>query len=269
MGASAHLGASAGGGLTLTLRATLTGHMAAVTHVAASHGYGIMVSGSADGTIILWDASKSLYVKTLLGRRLPFPVTQLAVSDTSGDILVAAGPLLVLCDVNGRVMAGKLTGTPIASACLVEVREWFDGKTIVTGHLDGIVRVWRVQFVPRRRAVVGATAGVAVGAGAGAGAGAGVVAASPPDGSVRPGFCHPDGANVPDSEKETSPGMAFLADVAGHCDLRLQLQALLPWHASAVTAVHVCAETHTLYSGDTDGNCIEWALDDDGVEVSD
>ena len=66
------------------------------------------------------------------------------ISDATGDIVVCAGPVVLLTDVNGRPLAAAHCGGDIVSCCLAEVPEWMDGRAIVTGHVDGMVRVWQV-----------------------------------------------------------------------------------------------------------------------------
>lgn len=52
---------------TLTVRHSLHGHTDAVTCLAASPAYNIIVSGSRDGTAIVWDMSRCTFVRQLRG----------------------------------------------------------------------------------------------------------------------------------------------------------------------------------------------------------
>lgn len=52
---------------TLIVKHSLHGHMDAVTCLAASSSYNIIVSGSRDGTAIIWDMSRYIFVRQLSG----------------------------------------------------------------------------------------------------------------------------------------------------------------------------------------------------------
>ncbi len=125
------------------------------------------------------------------------------VSDMTGHILITAGPLVVLCDVNGHVLAAAHAGSPVLCAALAEVREWMDGSTVVTGHVDGTLRVWGVEFWDdaHRESLEQAMAA--------------------------PASSDPDSVD------------AFLRAVFRTAPHMLQLKATLDWHQTPVTALHV------------------------------
>ena len=54
--------------------------------------------------------------------------------------------MVVLYDVNGHILASVTTDSHILTAAFAEVREWFDGSCVVTGHVDGMIRVFSVEF---------------------------------------------------------------------------------------------------------------------------
>ena len=55
----------------LQLRQPLFGHTEPVTCLAASSGYNIIVSGSRDRTVIVWDLSRLQFVRQLRGHAAP------------------------------------------------------------------------------------------------------------------------------------------------------------------------------------------------------
>ena len=55
----------------LTVRQHLYGHTEAVTCLAASASYQILVSGSRDRTAIVWDLSRSSFIRQLTGHNAP------------------------------------------------------------------------------------------------------------------------------------------------------------------------------------------------------
>ena len=58
---------------------TLNGHSEAVTCLAASPAYNVIVSGSRDSTAIIWDLSRRIFVRQLRGHSAP--VAAVAVND--------------------------------------------------------------------------------------------------------------------------------------------------------------------------------------------
>jgi hypothetical protein len=143
------------------------------------------------------------------------------VSDVSGDILLSAGPLLILFDVNGHILAAVHTGSHILSSAMAEVREWMDGRCMVTGHVDGMIRVWSVEYWDddHRRALEAAVA----------------------------------------AQDHDVPSLVdtFLREAMLRAPYMLQSRAALDWHQTPVTALHVTSR-HLLLSGDAAGNVVEW-----------
>lgn len=58
---------------------TLIGHNEAVTCLAASPAYNVIVSGSRDTTAIIWDLSHRIFVRQLTGHNAP--VAAVAIND--------------------------------------------------------------------------------------------------------------------------------------------------------------------------------------------
>jgi hypothetical protein len=144
----------------------------------------------------------------------PCVVCATQISDVSGDIIVCAGPLLIVCDVNGRPLAGTHTGTQILCASMAEGDEWRDGKVIATGHVDGMVRLWKVSFWERGKQKELADA-VSTGAGAG---------------------------GVPDNGQLPQPAiLQFLQYLYAEVPFSLRMLAMLDWHSCPVTSVHISA----------------------------
>jgi WD40 repeat protein len=134
---------------------------------------------------------------------LPHVPCTLQISDTTGDIVICAGPILLLTDVNGQPLAAAHAGSHIVSCALAEVPEWMDGRVVVTGHVDGMVRVWQVGFweYGRRREV--------------------------------------DAAIAARQHAGVSSLEAFLQGLYAEVPFCLKLLAMLDWHANPVTAVLV------------------------------
>ncbi|XP_015220356.1 WD repeat and FYVE domain-containing protein 3 isoform X2 [Lepisosteus oculatus] len=134
---------------TLTLKQALLGHTDAVTCLTASSAYHIIVSGSRDRTCIIWDLNKLAFVTQLRGHRAP--VSALCINELTGDIVSSGGTYIHVWSINGSpiVSVNTFTGRSqqILCCCVSEMNEWDTQNVIVTGHSDGVVRFWRMEFL--------------------------------------------------------------------------------------------------------------------------
>ncbi|KAF6318075.1 WDFY family member 4 [Rhinolophus ferrumequinum] len=133
----------------LHLKEALYGHTQAVTCLAASVTFSLLVSGSQDCTCILWDLDHLTYVARLPAHREA--VSAIAISDVSGTIVSCAGAHLSLWNVNGQPLASITTawgpeGT-ITCCCMMEGPAWDTSHVIITGSQDGMVRIWKTEDV--------------------------------------------------------------------------------------------------------------------------
>ncbi|KAM4840423.1 WD repeat- and FYVE domain-containing protein 4 isoform X1 [Urocitellus parryii] len=142
----------------LCLRQALYGHSQAVTCLAASVAFSLLVSGSQDATCILWDLDLLSYVARLPPHQEG--ISAIAISDISGTIVSCAGAHLSLWNVNGQPLASITTAWgpegAINCCCLMEGPAWDTNHVIITGSHDGIVRIWKTEdvkmSVPRQTA---------------------------------------------------------------------------------------------------------------------
>lgn len=133
----------------LTLKQALLGHTDTVTCATASIAYHIIVSGSRDRTCIIWDLNKLSFLTQLRGHRAP--VSALCINELTGDIVSCAGTYVHVWSINGNpiVSVNTFTGRSqqIVCCCMSEMNEWDTQNVIVTGHSDGVVRFWRMEFL--------------------------------------------------------------------------------------------------------------------------
>ncbi|XP_013364246.1 PREDICTED: WD repeat- and FYVE domain-containing protein 4 isoform X3 [Chinchilla lanigera] len=133
----------------LRLRQALYGHTQAVTCLAASVTFSLLVSGSQDRTCILWDLDCLVHVARLPAHREG--ISAIAISDVSGTIVSCAGAHLSLWDVNGQPLASITTAWglegSITCCCMVEGPAWDPNHVVVTGSQDGMVRIWKTEDV--------------------------------------------------------------------------------------------------------------------------
>ncbi|XP_036194412.1 WD repeat and FYVE domain-containing protein 3 isoform X9 [Myotis myotis] len=127
----------------------LLGHTDTVTCATASFAYHIIVSGSRDRTCIIWDLNKLSFLTQLRGHRAP--VSALCINELTGDIVSCAGTYIHVWSINGNpvVSVNTFTGRSqqIVCCCVSEMNEWDTQNVIVTGHSDGVVRFWRMEFL--------------------------------------------------------------------------------------------------------------------------
>ncbi|KAG8098122.1 hypothetical protein GUJ93_ZPchr0013g33768 [Zizania palustris] len=78
----------------LRMEKALCAHTAKITCVYVSQPYSLIVSGSDDCSVILWDLTSLVFVKQL--PKFPASVSALHVNNLTGEILTGAGVLLLL-----------------------------------------------------------------------------------------------------------------------------------------------------------------------------
>nr|XP_032805834.1 WD repeat and FYVE domain-containing protein 3-like isoform X3 [Petromyzon marinus] len=133
---------------TVGLKQVLYGHTDAVTCVAFSSAYHVLVSGSRDRTCIVWDLNKLCFVTQLRGHS--GPIAAACVNELTGDIVSCSGTSLFVWSVNGEPLASASSasgpGQHVLCCAVSEVDEWDRRNVIVTGHSDGAIRMWRLEF---------------------------------------------------------------------------------------------------------------------------
>ena len=135
-----------------SVRQHLYGHTEAVTCLAASAGYQILVSGSRDRTAIVWDLSRLTFIRQLTGHNAP--LAAIDINDLTGDIATCSGTWLHLWSINGDILAtvNTLVGQigrsqHILCVCFSQYNEWDPMNVILTGSTDGVVRMWSLDYV--------------------------------------------------------------------------------------------------------------------------
>lgn len=172
---------AAPGGFRLVLRATLCGHTEAVTCVAASNAFNLVLSGSRDGTCIMWDSSRLCFLRQLPDHAAP--VTAVSISEATGDIATCSGSYLYVWSSSGERLAaidtaggrGKavlcigmstvslppggwihgpnrdafglvICGESLFTSPLGQMYDWDPENVILTGSSDGLVHMWGLGY---------------------------------------------------------------------------------------------------------------------------
>ncbi|KAJ9188078.1 hypothetical protein P3X46_003473 [Hevea brasiliensis] len=130
----------------LQLGKVLCGHTGKITCLHVSQPYMLIVSGSDDCTVIIWDLSPLVFVRQL--PEFPVPVSAIYVNDLTGEIVTAAGIMLAVRSINGDCLAvlntSQLPSDSILSVTSCTFSDWMDTNLHVTGHQSGAVKVWQM-----------------------------------------------------------------------------------------------------------------------------
>ncbi|KAJ8966192.1 hypothetical protein NQ317_015412 [Molorchus minor] len=137
---------------TLCIKHSLYAHTDAVTCLAASPAYNVIVSGSRDCTAIIWDLSRGVFVRQLRGHA--GPIAAVAVNDLTGDIATCAATWLHVWSINGDELANVNTCVgradrmqQILCVAFSQAHEWDHLNVIMTGSTDGVTRMWSIDYV--------------------------------------------------------------------------------------------------------------------------
>ena len=161
------------------LEACLAGHNAAVSCVAVSRDYSVIVSGAADGRGIVWDLNEGAFIAALRVAApddAAGPVVCVDVHGVTGEIAACTASRVTLWTVNGVLeAAGSTRGRPArdsAVCCCAFSSDWVPGRgrVLLTGHRDGTVTVWDLEPVAfaQEPVTLGATFVLSAGEGAAA-----------------------------------------------------------------------------------------------------
>ncbi|XP_019178500.1 PREDICTED: protein SPIRRIG-like isoform X1 [Ipomoea nil] len=130
----------------LQLEKALCGHTSKITCVDVSQPYMMIVSGSDDCTVILWDLSSMVFVRQL--PEFPSPVSAIYVNNLTGEIVTAAGIMLAVWSINGDCLAvvntSQLPSDFILSLTGCTNSDWLETKWYVSGHQSGAIKVWKM-----------------------------------------------------------------------------------------------------------------------------
>ncbi|XP_062214623.1 protein SPIRRIG-like isoform X2 [Phragmites australis] len=130
----------------LRMEKALCAHTGTITCVYVSQPYSLIVSGSDDCSVILWDLTSLVFVKQL--PKFPASVSALHVNNLTGEILTGAGVLFAVWSINGDCLAvvntSQLPSDLILSVASTTHSDWQDTNWYVTGHQSGAVKVWKM-----------------------------------------------------------------------------------------------------------------------------
>lgn len=130
----------------LQLEKALCAHTGKITCLRVSQPYMMIVSGSDDCSVVLWDLSSLVFIRQL--PQFASPVSAIYVNDLSGEIVTAAGVTLAVWSINGDCLSvvntSQLPSDFILSLTGCTFSDWMDSNWYVSGHQSGAVKVWKM-----------------------------------------------------------------------------------------------------------------------------
>ncbi|KAG1745693.1 hypothetical protein EDB19DRAFT_1927133 [Suillus lakei] len=129
---------------TLSMTHILRGHSQRVLCIATSRTWSVIVSGSEDGSAIVWDLNRGSYRHSIWhgNENLRAEVCLSAINESTGYIATCSASRLMLHTINARLIAKLDTvHTPITSLAFHE-REYSHLDILATGHNDGSITLW-------------------------------------------------------------------------------------------------------------------------------
>lgn len=134
-----------------TSSAILSGHSMDVSCIKASSEQSIIVSGAKDGSVILWDANRLKFVRTLLPSQPsnnPVSITHIEVMTYTSEIIVVEDHIvkgsssIVLIDVNGERIASRTCSDKIGALAVTHEKPGLFRNIVITGHSNGEIKFW-------------------------------------------------------------------------------------------------------------------------------
>ncbi|XP_060523655.1 WD repeat and FYVE domain-containing protein 3 [Cylas formicarius] len=137
---------------SICIKHNLYAHTDAVTCLAVSPAYNVIVSGSRDCSAIIWDLSRGVFVRQLRGHA--GPIAAVAVNELTGDIATCAATWLHVWSINGCPLAAVNTCVgradrmqQILCVAFSQAHDWDPLNVIMTGSTDGVTRMWSIDYV--------------------------------------------------------------------------------------------------------------------------
>jgi WD40 repeat protein len=128
---------------TLTLKKRMFGHVGIVTCIRICSLHGIVVSGSVDCSVVVWNVRTGHRLFCVLN--IPSTITAFDVGSSMGMIWIVAGKSLFITTINGHPLLDMFCSIAITSIAVGPAPEWHDNNCFVTGHEDGSLRFWKLR----------------------------------------------------------------------------------------------------------------------------
>jgi hypothetical protein len=150
---------------TVHLCDTLCGHGGwKITCLDVSTEFGTIATGCAHGAVLLWDLRTLTFVRRLrhsfkdesdIPSGMIRPTSSLSINHKNGNIITLVDSHLSIFDINGNLL-GTENSLGARPSCVVatDCPEWMEqGIVAVTGHVNGEVRFWSLNYDNREMTV--------------------------------------------------------------------------------------------------------------------
>jgi len=127
----------------LSLKATLNGHQGEVNLCCVCVSFNLIVTGGRDGRVIVWDLKRLGFLRCIVDGG---EVKSVCINQQTGSISVLVDGEIKCYDVNGVAMFSLEVEGGACVICSTNCPEWQDGVVVVSGHANGDVRLWGVDF---------------------------------------------------------------------------------------------------------------------------
>jgi len=137
------------GTFSVEYKVSLIGHDDLITALAVSRSYSIIVSGSKDGSCIIWDINRLVFVHSL-PHPDKIPVEAVKIDPVTGDIIAGHGVYMLIWSVNAELLINHRTDPDpenlITTISLFHqgLASWSERSIIyITAHKNGTIKFWK------------------------------------------------------------------------------------------------------------------------------
>lgn len=129
----------------LKVLATLSGHHSSILSIAISLNYGVILSGSNDGTAIVWCLYELRFIRSLYGHSKP--VNYVDINNLTGDLYTISDNCIRMYSINGVCLSSVDISSlsPCTAFMVLPCVDYYDGIVCITGHHNGNIRLWSIQ----------------------------------------------------------------------------------------------------------------------------
>lgn len=129
---------------TLSMTHLLRGHTERVACIATSRTWSVIVSGSEDGSAIVWDLNRGSYRHSIWhgNESIRAEVYLSAINESTGYIATCSVSHLMLHTINARPIARLDTVRALITSLAFHEREYSHLDILATGHDDGSITLW-------------------------------------------------------------------------------------------------------------------------------
>ncbi|KAI9672618.1 MAG: hypothetical protein M1831_000053 [Alyxoria varia] len=130
-------------------KATLFGHRSPIAVLTVSKAFGILLSASADGSVIIWDLNRLELIRKISVNQ---GVYSASINERNGHIMLSCGEKAYLFTLNGHLLIeqtlhadrdGSITSCAFHES---EGHAWVGCEVIFTGHKSGVINAWNVAI---------------------------------------------------------------------------------------------------------------------------